>query len=92
MPFNQLLRIMQLTGVILLVFSLHLSAAAVSQQVSFTGKNVRVETALQAISGQTGYYVAYNQEALADAHLITVSVKKCSAYRFPRHHLWWATI
>ncbi len=69
------LRIMRLTAVILLTFSIHLSARTSSQTISFSGKNVPLEKAFTAIEKQTGYFVLIEKELMKDIRLEDISVK-----------------
>ena len=71
----QMLRIMKLTGFLLIVVCLHLSARSVSQSVTFTGKEVQLRKVFGIIEKQTGYVVFGNRQLIAAAKPITVSVK-----------------
>ena len=54
------LRVMKLTTFILLVFTLHISASGLSQNVTLAVKNMSVQKVLRQISRQTGVSIIYN--------------------------------
>ena len=72
---NTTLRIMQLTGVLLLACSISLSARSVSQTITFKGENVPLEKVLKVINQQTGYLFITNQEEIRQANPVTVDAK-----------------
>lgn len=63
---------MKLTVFLLTVSALHLSAAGVSQNVSFSGKNVSIQKVFTAIEQQTGYVVLASSHLYANARPVTV--------------------
>ncbi len=71
---NQTLRIMQLTGILLLAFSLSLSARTVSQTVTLSVKNATLEEVFTEIERQTGFIVGYNAGLLHNAKPVTIDV------------------
>lgn len=73
---------MQLTTILLLAACLHVSAAAVSQTVTFSGRNVPLEKVFNEVKKQTGYLVAYNEQLLKQAKPVTISVKNESVEHF----------
>lgn len=80
----QTLRIMKLTGFLLIVFCLHLSARSVSQAVTFSGKEVHLRKVFGIIEKQTGYVVFGNRQLIAASKPITVSVKNMPLNEFLR--------
>jgi len=72
---EQLLRVMKLTVVLLFFACLHVSARSYSQNVSFSGKNVPLETVLQSLEKQTGLSFFFNYDVIRDARLVTLDVK-----------------
>ncbi|WP_346316128.1 SusC/RagA family TonB-linked outer membrane protein [Chitinophaga sp. YIM B06452] len=66
---------MKLSTYLLLIGFLHVSAAARSQRVSFTGQNVPLTTVFKAIQRQSGYIVFYNYDLLQQASPVTLRVK-----------------
>ena len=76
MPFiAKMLRVMKLTTFVLLVFALHVNARAWSQTITFSGKNVSLETAFSAVEKQTGYVVFYDYRQIVGAKPISIDVK-----------------
>lgn len=73
--FNQVLRVMKLTIVLLISAFLQVSAKGVSQTVTYTGKNVKLEAVFDAIRKQTGYTVFCKSDVLAEAHKVSVNLK-----------------
>ena len=69
------MKVMQLTAVILLAGSLTLSAAGVSQSISFSGKDVPFEKVLAVIKKQTGYVALTSADLLASARPVTIKAK-----------------
>ncbi len=68
---TKILRIMQLSAVMILGLCLHVAASGLSQQVTYSGKNVPLVSVLLEVKKQTGYKI------IADINLIkdkTVSV------------------
>lgn len=72
---TQLLRSMRLTAFALLAFSLHVGARAVSQSITYSGKNVSLEAVFNAIEKQTGYVAFYDYRQIAGARPVTLDVK-----------------
>lgn len=70
---HQTVRIMQLTAILLFVFSMALHAKSHSQTITFSGKNVSLVKVFNHIKQQTGYYVVYNEAQLSRAKKITIS-------------------
>ena len=76
------LRIMQITGVILLACSLSLSARSVSQTVTFKGNNVSLTTVLEAVKKQTGYVFITNKDDIGLAKPVTVDADEIELTAF----------
>lgn len=68
-------RVMKLTAILLLVFSLHVSAHSVAQKISYSGKNVRLEEVFNAIKSQSKYSFFYDYNLIASAKPVTVDAK-----------------
>jgi TonB-linked SusC/RagA family outer membrane protein len=77
-----ILRVMQLTAGILLIFSLSLSARTHSQRVSLTQTDISYEEIFHVIEKQTGYSVITNPETFDNSVRIPVSAKKLSLQEF----------
>jgi len=71
---RKILRIMKLTGVLMLISLLQVSAIGLSQRVSLEMENVSIEEFIVAIENQTDYRFVYLNETIQDK-LITVKVK-----------------
>jgi len=69
------LLVMKLTAVILLGFTLQLSAKVFSQSITFSGKDVTLKKVFSVIKRQTGYTVFYDQGWIANAKNITVTAE-----------------
>ena len=69
------LRVMQLTAVFLTVISLSVSAKSLSQNITYSGRNVKLENVFQSIEKQTGYFVFYEDYLLSEAKPITIKSK-----------------
>lgn len=72
-PSTKILRIMQLTSVLLLGLSLQLSATGISQTISFSGKDVPLEQVFRVIKKQTGYFVSYKANQVRKASPVTIT-------------------
>lgn len=70
------LRIMKLTTIIILAACLHTSAKGVAQQtITFSGKEVSLESVFTAIKKQTNYRFFFNTDMLINASKVTLEVK-----------------
>ncbi|QEH41911.1 TonB-dependent receptor [Chitinophaga sp. XS-30] len=67
-----LVNTMKLTTIMLLAFCLHLSAKSVSQTVTFTGRNVSLSAALDAVKKQTGYVFFYNSNTIRSSKPLSI--------------------
>ncbi|PPL01468.1 TonB-dependent receptor [Parapedobacter indicus] len=72
---NQLLRVMRITGILLLIGSLHLSAASLSQTITLKVKRQPIEQLFDEIEKQTGYWVVYSDQLMKSANPITIDAK-----------------
>ena len=72
--FKQVLRIMKLTGVLLFVLTMHLSASTMAQKVSLSKENGDLRSVLRELRKQTGYLFMYNNQVIKKARPITIHV------------------
>ncbi len=79
---KNLLLAMKLTTVLLLCGLLNASAKVVSQNVSFSGKDVRLETLFQQVEKQTGFIFIYKEDALKSSHPVTINAENISLEKF----------
>jgi TonB-dependent starch-binding outer membrane protein SusC len=70
----QMLRIMRLTSFLLLAFCIHLSARTHSQAITLSVRNAPLKEIFTVIKKQTGYFVFYKNDLLADARPVSLSV------------------
>ncbi|MGN6416787.1 MAG: SusC/RagA family TonB-linked outer membrane protein [Pseudobacter sp.] len=63
---------MKLTVFLLTAALLNVSAKGLSQQITFSGKNVSLEEVISVVKRQTGYLFLYRENALSDAKPVTV--------------------
>lgn len=73
-PAIQLLRVMKLTACILIVACIHVSANSYSQTVSFSGKNVPIQSLFNSIEKQTGFSFFFNYALIKDTKPVTLDV------------------
>lgn len=76
------LRIMKLTGILLLGFAMTVTAHSVSQTVSFTGKNVPLEEVLESVKKQTGFTIISNLEQIRQAKPLNLRLKDLAIQDF----------
>jgi hypothetical protein len=88
-----ILRAMKLAMILLVVASLHVSAKADAQKVTFSGTNVGLQTIFDAIQQQTGYGVFIDDALLKQTKNVTVKLKDADIedalgflYRRPEYH------
>lgn len=67
------LLVMKLTAFLLTITCSTVAAKGVSQNVTFSGKNVRLEKVLPVIERQTGFFFLYKDNTLAGAKPITIN-------------------
>ncbi|UYQ94134.1 SusC/RagA family TonB-linked outer membrane protein [Chitinophaga horti] len=73
---------MKLTILLLTVAFMGVSAKGVSQAVTLSGKNIRLEKAFETIRTQTGYHVFCDLQLLKDAQLVNVSATSMPLNQF----------
>jgi len=71
--FDKILRVMKLTFILLVVFLLNASAEGFSQNVTYSGQNVSLETVFTVIKKQTGYGFFFQEELFAMAKPVTIN-------------------
>jgi len=70
----QMLRIMRMTSFLLLAFCIHLSARTHSQSITISVKNVPLKEVFTVIKRQTGYFVFYKNDLLANTRPVSLTV------------------
>ena len=76
--FTTTLLVMKVTAIILLATCLQVSAKGFSQSITFSGKNVSLETVFSAINKQTGYIVFCDYGLIKDAKKVTIHLRGAS--------------
>ncbi|WP_276088588.1 SusC/RagA family TonB-linked outer membrane protein [Pedobacter sp. JY14-1] len=71
----KLLVVMKLTAILMLIGTLHIHAAAFSQNVTVSRKNTTLETVLKDIRKQTGYLFFYSGKQSLNKQLLDVNLK-----------------
>lgn len=66
---------MKLTVFFLTAALLNVSAKGISQNVTFSGKNISLEKVFNVVEKQTGYYFFYPENTLAGARSVTINAK-----------------
>jgi TonB-dependent starch-binding outer membrane protein SusC len=79
---SQWIRTMKVTTILLLAACLQVHAAAWSQTVSFTGKDVPLEQVFASVKKQTGFGFFYKAEILQNTRKVTLDVKNVSLEEF----------
>lgn len=74
-PFRRTFLIMKFTGIILLLFSMHLSAKTVAQHVTLKAHKVSLKEVFRMLNKQTGYYFIYNENIVKSTTPITVDLQ-----------------
>ena len=69
------LLVMKLTVFFLTAFFVQATASSYSQQITFSGKDVSLETIFSVVEKQTGYVVFYNYSAIKDSRKITINAR-----------------
>lgn len=72
---SHIVRIMKLTGILLLAVCLHVSAAVFSQQVTLNARSSSLSDIFVKIHRQTGYNFIYNNKLLKNAQPVTVNAE-----------------
>jgi TonB-linked SusC/RagA family outer membrane protein len=65
---------MKLTSILILGACLQVSAKGISQTITFSEKNVSLQTVFSAIKKQTGYAVLYNADQLEKSRPVSINV------------------
>ncbi|MBO9571229.1 MAG: carboxypeptidase-like regulatory domain-containing protein, partial [Chitinophagaceae bacterium] len=73
---------MQLTTLILLVFTLSLSASTNSQTITLKGKDISIERVIKEINNQTGYFVMARTDVAEAIGKVNVDVNKMAIADF----------
>ncbi|WP_206513829.1 SusC/RagA family TonB-linked outer membrane protein [Pseudoflavitalea rhizosphaerae] len=76
------LLVMKLTVFLLTAAFLNVAAKGLSQQVTFTGKNVSLEEVIAVVKKQTGYFFLYKEDALTNAKPVTVKANNMPLTEF----------
>jgi TonB-linked SusC/RagA family outer membrane protein len=76
------LRVMQLTAILFLGLCLHLSAAGISQRVTYSGKNIPLQNIITAVKGQTGIVFFYSTKEVKKANLVSLDAKNLPLQEF----------
>ena len=76
------LLVMKLTFVLLTAAFLNVSATGLSQNVSFSGKNVQLTRIFSEVEKQTGYVIVYTESTLAGTHPVSVQMKNVPLQEF----------
>jgi TonB-linked SusC/RagA family outer membrane protein len=71
----KLLMVMKLTAILLLIGTLHVTAASFSQTVTVSRRNTTLQTVFKDIKEQTGYLFFYNGKVNTSSTTINVSLK-----------------
>ncbi len=79
---NQMLRVMQLSAIILLLCCLQIHAKGISQNISFSGRNVELKKVLSEVKKQTGYLVFCDYALLEKAVPVTLRVRDIALDEF----------
>ena len=75
--FNKkILLAMKLTLILLTTALMHVSANSLSQEVTFSGKSVRIEKVFSVIEQQTGFVFFYNGPVLGGAKPVTIQATR----------------
>ncbi|WP_439183838.1 TonB-dependent receptor [Carboxylicivirga taeanensis] len=61
-PISKFMRVMKLSVLLLLVFTLQVSAKSSAQKVQLNSKGQNLKTVLKELKKQTGYYIMYNEK------------------------------
>ncbi|RZK25373.1 MAG: SusC/RagA family TonB-linked outer membrane protein, partial [Flavobacterium sp.] len=69
--FKKTLLVMKIIAVIVFVFSLHVSAKTLGQNVSIKKENITLKEVFKELRSQTGYYFIYNSKEVADERKVS---------------------
>lgn len=81
-PHKKTLLVMKLTILLLTTVFLQVSANSFSQKITFSGKNVPLETVLDAVEKQSGYTFFYNVDLLKGTKPVSISSKDLALEAF----------
>jgi TonB-dependent starch-binding outer membrane protein SusC len=77
LPFSRkLLLIMKLTGFLIVVTALHVSAKTFSQKVNIKGANITLHYVFETIEKQTGYQFVFRKSVLNGTKKLSVDIKE----------------
>lgn len=79
---TKILFVMKLIMVLLTAGFMHVCAKGVSQSISFSGRNVPLETVFSAVKQQTGYVFMYTEPLLRAANPVTTDEKNVPLEKF----------
>jgi TonB-linked SusC/RagA family outer membrane protein len=79
---TKILLVMKLTVLLLTVAFMGVSAKSISQSVTLSGKNIKLEKIFSTIRSQTGYLVFCDRDLLNDAQPITVAAQAMPLHQF----------
>lgn len=77
----QVKRVMKLTGILILIACLHVSANGISQTINLSFENAPLETVLKDIEKQTGYTFFYRTNWVKQAKRVTIKVANVTLQR-----------
>jgi TonB-dependent starch-binding outer membrane protein SusC len=75
---QQLLRIMKLTGMLILITCLHVSANGIGQNVTLSVKDAPLQQVFTEIIRQSGTSIIYNNISIKNAKPVTIEVKNAT--------------
>jgi TonB-dependent starch-binding outer membrane protein SusC len=73
---------MQLTAIFLTVCSLSVTAKTISQSITFSGKDVKLQQVFEVIEKQTGFFVFFKEENLGNAGLVSIDAHQMPLVNF----------
>lgn len=76
------LLVMKLTMILLTAFFLNVTANGLSQNVSFSGKNVSLTKIFAEVEKQTGYVFIYTENTLVGTHSVSIQLKNVPLSEF----------
>jgi TonB-dependent starch-binding outer membrane protein SusC len=75
LKYRQAVRIMKITGILILAACMQVSANGITQTITLNVKNAPLEQVFKTIKKQTNYFFFYRAELLKDAKKVTVDAK-----------------
>lgn len=76
---------MRMTAILLIGVCLHVSAEAMSQQVTLFEKNASLQTIFKKVKEQTGYSFVYRSDWLQETKTVTIDVRQASLWAVLEH-------